>query len=189
STVRVPGVAGTDVDVVQQTDYPWSGKVAITVNPAVPKHFTVYVRVPDRRTSALYTETPAAGGLSSLAVDGVAVPAAAARGYAAVERDWQRGDRIQPERPPPVQGGRGDERGAAHRGQVALRRGPLVYSVERVDGQTLDHPIGTAPVTATWRPDLLQGVMALQGEWADGKPLLAIPYYARLNRQSDGPRQ
>src|SRR5262249_42087830 len=68
STVRGPGVAGTDVEVVQQTDYPWSGKVAITVSPAVPKHFTVYVRVPDRRTSALYTETPAAGGLSSLAV-------------------------------------------------------------------------------------------------------------------------
>jgi len=66
---------------------------------------------------------------------------------------------------------------------VALRRGPLVYSVERVDGQTLDQALGRAPVTATWRQDLLQGVMALQGEWADGKPLLAVPYYARLNRE------
>jgi DUF1680 family protein len=189
STVRVPGVAGTDVEVVQQTDYPWSGKVAITVNPAVPKHFTVYVRVPDRRTSALYTATPAAGGLSSLAVDGVALPVVVARGYAAIERDWQRGDRIELELPLPVQLVRCDERVAANRGQVALRRGPLVYCVERVDGQTLDQALGKATVTATWRRDLLQGVVALQGEWADGKPLLAIPYFARLNRQGDGPRQ
>ena len=27
-------VAGTDVEMVQETDYPWSGKVSITVNPA-----------------------------------------------------------------------------------------------------------------------------------------------------------
>ena len=33
STINVENVAGTDVEMVQKTDYPWSGKVAITVNP------------------------------------------------------------------------------------------------------------------------------------------------------------
>jgi hypothetical protein len=37
-------------------------------------------------------------------------------------------------------------------------------------------------LTAVWRPDLLHGVMAIQGTWADGSPLLAIPNYARNNR-------
>jgi len=33
---------------------------------------------------------------------------------------------------------------------------------------------------------LLGGVMALQGAWADGRPLLAIPNYARNNRDLSG---
>ena len=37
STIKVEDVAGTDVEMVQETDYPWSGKVAITVNPAESK--------------------------------------------------------------------------------------------------------------------------------------------------------
>ncbi len=62
--------AGTDVQMVQQTDYPWSGKVAITVNPKESKKFTIFVRVPNRTTSELYTPTPAVSGLKSLAVNG-----------------------------------------------------------------------------------------------------------------------
>ena len=33
STINVENIAGTDIEMVQKTDYPWSGKVAITVNP------------------------------------------------------------------------------------------------------------------------------------------------------------
>ncbi len=33
STITLENVAGTDVEMVQTTDYPWSGKVSITVNP------------------------------------------------------------------------------------------------------------------------------------------------------------
>ena len=55
STIKVEKVAGTDVEMVQKTDYPWSGKVSITVNPRQPKEFTLYVRVPNRSTSNLYT--------------------------------------------------------------------------------------------------------------------------------------
>ena len=34
STMKINQVAGSPVEMVQTTDYPWSGKVAITVNPA-----------------------------------------------------------------------------------------------------------------------------------------------------------
>ena len=37
STVMVANVAGTDVEMVQATEYPWSGKVGITVNPLTSK--------------------------------------------------------------------------------------------------------------------------------------------------------
>ena len=49
---------GTNVEMVQKTDYPWDGKVAITVNPARAKSFTIRVRVPNRDVSSLYTSTP-----------------------------------------------------------------------------------------------------------------------------------
>ena len=52
--------------MVQKTDYPWNGNVSITVNPKDSMNFTVYVRVPNRQTSTLYTATPAVNGLVSL---------------------------------------------------------------------------------------------------------------------------
>ena len=57
STVNIGKVAGTDLQIIQKTDYPWSGNVSITVNPKEPKKFQLHVRVPNRHTSALYTET------------------------------------------------------------------------------------------------------------------------------------
>jgi len=56
--------------MVQATDYPWSGKLALTVNPKTPKNFSVRIRVPDRGVSSLYRSTPDANGITSIAVNG-----------------------------------------------------------------------------------------------------------------------
>ncbi len=66
STINVEKVAGTNVQMVQKTDYPWNGDVSIIVNPQETKRFTIYVRVPNRDTSELYTYTPEVSGLASL---------------------------------------------------------------------------------------------------------------------------
>ena len=50
--VTIDDVAGTGVEMVQTTNYPWDGKVSITVNPAVAKRFAVRIRVPDRDVSS-----------------------------------------------------------------------------------------------------------------------------------------
>ncbi|HTJ29823.1 MAG TPA: hypothetical protein VL346_04960, partial [Acidobacteriaceae bacterium] len=46
----------------------------------------------------------------------------------------------------------------------------------------IDRKLGKAPLRTEWRPDLLGGVMVIEGEWADGAKLTAIPNYARMNR-------
>lgn len=183
STIKVERVAGTDVEMVQKTDYPWSGDVAITVNPKVSKTFTVYVRVPNRTTSELYTPVPAVSGLKSLTVNGKAVPIKIENGYVAIRRAWKAGDKINVVLPMQIQKVTADERIEADRGRVALRYGPLIYNVEQADnGGDINKAIGKGPLTMEWKPAFLNGVMTIKGTWSDGSPLIAIPNYARLNR-------
>ena len=182
STIKVEGVAGTDVEMVQQTDYPWSGKVALQVNPKAPTTFAIHIRVPNRNTSSLYSATPEVGELKSLTVNGQPGQVRMENGYAVITREWRAGDRIELELPMAVQRIKADDRIAATRNRVALRYGPLIYNVETADQPEIDRALGVAPLTREWRGDLLGGVMVIKGTWADGKPMLAIPNYARLNR-------
>jgi DUF1680 family protein len=182
STINVEKVAGTDVEMVQQTDYPWSGKVAITVNPETPTRFTVHVRVPNRTTSELYTPTPAVSGLESLAINGNDVGVKVVNGYVPITKTWRAGDKIELVLPMKVQRIKASDKIAATAGKVALRYGPLIYSAEAVD-QSLDKVLAPdSALTTEWRGDLLGGVMAIKGTWADGSALTAIPNYARDNR-------
>jgi uncharacterized protein len=183
SRIHVGDVAGTPVEMVQKTDYPWHGAVSITVNPEQPKTFSLYVRVPDRSTSKLYQETPVVRGLHRIAVNGEPVSAEIRKGYAVVTREWHAGDRVELELPMQVQRVVADARIKADTGLVALKYGPLVYNVEVTDNKNMDQKPGSEPLQTQWRPDLLGGVMVIKGRWADGSQLLAIPNYARMNRE------
>jgi hypothetical protein len=67
---------------------------------------------------------------------------------------------------------------------VALRYGPLIYNFETADQPDINQALGSGPLSIEWRDDLLDGVMTIKGSWADGTPLLAIPNYARNNRNT-----
>jgi uncharacterized protein len=182
STVTLEGVTGMAVKLTQITDYPWKGKVALEVNPTTAKKFALHVRVPNRQTSLLYTNTPTVEGLLSLAVNGKSVKPRIERGYVVLDRTWRAGDRVEWEVPLAVQRVVADQRIAANRGRVALRYGPLIYNLESVDQDVNAVLSASAPLTPAWRPELLGGVLVIQGQFTDGKPLLAVPNYARLNR-------
>ena len=182
SVVTVDGVADTRVQIVQTTDYPWSGNVSMTINPAETKRFSMKIRVPDRNVSQLYTSTPPCRGITSLAVNGAAVAPVIERGYLILNREWKAGDKIDLAIPMRVQRVKADAHVAADAGKVALRYGPLIYNIESVD-QDINSVLSPEAALATeWKPDLLGGVMVIKGTFADGKPMMAIPNYARLNR-------
>lgn len=186
SSVTVKDVAGTAVTLVQATDYPWSGKVSITVNPVAEKTFSLRVRVPRRDVSGLYTAVPAANGITSIALNGSVITPPVDNGYAVITRKWAAGDKIELVLPMKVQRIKGSEKIAATRGQVAVRYGPLVYCAESVD-QNLAKAIGDGCALQTeWQGDLLGGVQVIKGSWADGAPLTLIPYYTRNNRGGGG---
>ena len=189
STVTVEDVAGTDVQMVQATKYPWSGKVSITVKPAAEKKFSVRIRVPNRGVSNLYTPAPRADGITSIAVNGSRITPPIQKGYAVITRTWKAGDKIDLVLPMKVQRVKASGKIAAAAGQVALRYGPLIYTAESVDQDLGNILSPDSALTTEWKGKLLGGVMVIKGTWANGKALTAIPYYARDNRAVVPPRK
>ncbi len=187
STITLESAAGTDIEMVQETAYPWSGKIAITVNPKVRKNFAVRLRVPNRTTSKLYKPTPEVNGIVSLSVNGARMKPVIEKGYAIVKRNWKAGDKIELELPMKAQRVKAVDRIASTRGKVALRYGPLIYNIEGSDQDITKGLGGNSALTTEWRGDLLGGVMTIKGEFADGSKMLAVPNYARLNRDKELP--
>jgi len=180
---------GAPLRLVQQTAYPWDGHITLTVDPKQPvgKPFTIYLRIPNRTTSALYTPVPEVKGYKSISVNGESLTPAIEKGYVAIRRTWKKGDKIVLDLPMAIQEVTADEKIEADRGRIALRYGPLLYNVETADHQDINQSIGTSPLSLEWDGDLLHGIMAIKGAWSDGTPLLAIPNYTRLNRADPTP--
>jgi hypothetical protein len=87
-----------------------------------------------------------------------------------------------------IQRVRSAETVVADRGKVALRYGPLMYSIEKVDVDDVGKVLASdAPLATEWRSDLLGGVVVIKGTFADGSPMLAIPNFARMNREPAPP--
>jgi DUF1680 family protein len=187
STTTIPDAGGTDIEIVQQTDYPWNGKVSLIVNPKAPKRFTVRVRVPNRSVSRLYRNSPDADGIASIAINGDTIRPTIDRGYAVIVRSWKRGDRIDLVLPMQPQRIKASNRIAATRNKVALRYGPLIYNIEQADQDIGKALAPDSALAAEWRPDFLAGVVVITGAFADGTPMLAIPNFARMNREAGLP--
>ncbi len=187
STIKIEDAAGTDVEMVQETDYPWSGKVGITVNPASAKEFSVNIRVPNRDVSKLYTNAPDSDGITSISVNGSAITPKIEKGYAVITRRWKAGDKINLVLPMKVQRVKASDKIAATTGKVALRYGPLMYNIERVDQDITKVLSPDSALTTEWKGDFLQGVRVIKGTFADGTAMTAIPNYARNNRGSAAP--
>jgi len=200
------------VIVSVNTDYPWEGRITVTVDEApsdVP--WTLSLRIPQwcNRFTVQHAER----------IDDEAT-APVEDGWLRLTRTWQAGERVVLELDMEPRLTSADPRVDAVRGCVAIERGPLVYCLEQVDhpgGGLDDVVIETArPLVAKHRSDLLGGVttvhgsgyrrsIAPQGWWpypsgpstdaaapapaANGRiELVAIPYYAWANRQDGAMR-
>jgi hypothetical protein len=182
STVDIGKVADTDVQMVQETNYPWDGNIAITVNPTESKTFSVRVRVPNRDVSTLYSASPLANGITSISVNGDSMSPRIENGYAVIDRQWKAGDKINLVLPMAVQRVKAIDKVDADQGRVALRYGPLVYNIENVDQDITQSLSVNTELKSEWRGDFLHGVRVITGTFANGSPLLAVPNYARNNR-------
>ncbi len=195
---RLDGVLpdGRKIVLEQKTDYPWDGKVEITVSPARPSEFSVFVRIPGwcRKAGAK--------------VNGEAVGGVKPGSYLEIRRPWTSGDRILLSLDMPVEMVESDPRVRSNLGSVAVQRGPVVFCAESVDNPGLnlrDLALKSKPsFRSSYRADLLGGVVTISAraantpEEAERGPLYRpvgsfrpesedvnvtlIPYYAWANR-------
>ncbi len=183
-------VAGGEVTVRQETDYPWSGRVRLTVSPAAPTSLTLRVRIPGwvrgrPVPSELYGYDEATPAAWSLRVGGQAVAAPLEQGYAVLTRVWRAGDVVELDLPMPVRTVHASPHVAALAGRVALERGPVVYCVEGQDSPVAPGDLTLSPraeVTAVAQAGLLGGVTTLAVTDGPATAFTAVPYYAWNNR-------
>jgi len=139
SSEAAPLVDGEALPVVQQTDYPWLGKVSLRFAPKESRQFTLMLRIPDWARGrvmdgSLYqTRGAAAVGKPEIKLNGKLLEWTEENGYARIERKWQAGDLIELDLPTPVRHVVARPEVAANTGRVALQRGPLVYCAEGLD--------------------------------------------------------
>ena len=162
------------------TDYPWSGRVGVSVDEAPAEPVRLALRIPAWATTA------------HVAGPGEAGHEAGESRSAAWTRRWQPGDRIEldlgmtPRVTPP------DRRVDAVRGCVAIERGPLVYCIEAADlpaGVELeDIRLPATDLADIERHDVAPSVVGVRLSGATPNAIDAIPYFAWANRRQGAMR-
>lgn len=171
--------------LVQETEYPWSGKVRLRVDPERPARAVLRLRIPGWARDSLmgdglYRFESPASDAPTLCVGNTVVPLNLEDGYAVVDRVWESGDLVELYLPMPPRKVLCDERVVENRGRAAVQRGPLVYCVEGIDSAVSleELRIGDEEsLRAETERGLLGGIVSIRGA-----SFRAVPYYAWANR-------
>ncbi|MBQ9112250.1 MAG: glycoside hydrolase family 127 protein [Clostridia bacterium] len=165
-SAKTPG--GKDMTLSMATEYPYDGKVAVTVDMAEAERFTVALRVPAWSENA------------TLTVDGKTenVPC----GYAEISREWKSGDVIVLDMPMEVRRVLPPE-GADNQDMFAgYLRGPVVLAADmRVADPTKPIPVkcdekGYAKSEKTLCPEIIDSKACFAVELENGETVRLINY-------------
>ncbi|WP_394355486.1 glycoside hydrolase family 127 protein [Spirosoma validum] len=196
-------VGKNTVPLQLETNYPWEGNVKITVNPAKKVAYALHIRIPGWASNVpvpgkLYQFTDTNASNVEIVVNGKPATYRQEKGYAVLDRTWQKGDVVEVKLPMDVRQVTARSEVKADQNRVALQRGPLVYCVEGADNNgraynilvpnqatftTKSHQVLDEPVVA------IQANLSIVEAAADGlsvqikpKSITAIPYYTWANR-------
>ena len=185
---------GSDIEIVQRSDYPWDGKVELT-----------FAKLPRKADFSLFFRIPGWCDHYELSINGNPVELQVEKGYARVQAKWKKTDnitfnmRIQPrliESNPLLE---------ETRNQTAVMWGPLVYCLESADLGNYKIDNISIPSDISFQPEMMEidgsRLMSLKGEawYVDQQnwdnvlyrevssakkkvPVRLIPYYAFGNR-------
>ena len=172
---------GTGLKIQQKTNYPWNGDIAMTVSPATPKEFTVYVRIPGWSVK------------NAVKVNGKPLSGIKRGEYFAIRRRWSANDKVEVSFDMTTHLLKANPAVNEDRGRVAFQRGPIVFCMEHLDQPDHDgskdltgYRVDIAGNTASkFEPQLLDGVMVLDHPGYLSSPEISSLYYP-ASKEGDG---
>ena len=192
------------VNIIQQTEYPWKGNVAMTLSPDKKMNFALHIRIPGWSVNQpvpgnLYSYLDQQSNPVRLLLNGKEVAYKMNKGYAVLERTWTKGDRITLELPMEVKKVIANAKVKDDLGRFTFERGPIVYCLEgqdNLDGMVQNIMVDqSAKATMVFKGDKLNGIEELEVTGSSTKRQLgtdvllraeqkvtAIPYYSWANR-------
>lgn len=117
---------GSALVLEQNSNYPWDGRIHMTVTSDDPVFSSVRLRIPGWSKG------------TQLSVNGesLGIPERLHNGYVTVERTWHKGDRLELNIPMPVELIASHPNVRENAGRVAIQRGPVVFCLEEVDNHS-----------------------------------------------------
>jgi DUF1680 family protein len=192
-----------EIRIVQKTDYPWDGNIAVQIFPQDEEEFNLMLRIPgwakgEAFPTDLYHFSGESATKPKILVNGKDIPFEVQHGYASIRRIWKEGDEVVLQLPMEIMLVYANPLVKADSGLVAIQRGPVVFCAEQIDLQGQDPGRfiinDDTPLEFITAPELLTGIGIVHGAAsisdpsADEKPVImegdftAIPYFAWANR-------
>jgi DUF1680 family protein len=197
------GLGQNQVQIEQQTNYPWKGAVRLAVSPAKKKRFTLNLRIPGWVTNQAspgntYRFLDQSKQNWTVLVNGKEAAYTLRSGYAVIDREWKKGDLVSLDFPMETRRVIASDSIVADRDKVSFQRGPLLYCFEHPDNKGTVKNIyipDDVVFEAQYDSSALGGIVKLTANAPvikvaeDGlsvktapTPVVAIPYFAWANR-------
>ena len=147
-------VAGKNLQLTQQTGYPWNGDINITIDKT-PGQFCLNIRIPgwvrnEVVPTDLYRYADGKKLGYTVQVNGQEVSATLENGYFGIDRKWKKGDKVTIHFDMEPRIVMAHRQVTEDRGKIAVERGPLVYCAEWADNDF--NVLSTAlPVNSTFQ--------------------------------------
>lgn len=203
SSVAHVRMGENQIDISQESDYPWDGTIRLSVEPQKRSSFAIKLRIPSWAQGRpvpgdLYAYPDSETAPVVLKVNGKVIEQQMDKGYVVINREWSKGDQVELELPMPVRRVVANKNVVEDRGKIAFERGPIVYCLEGIDnrGDAVNTIVkDNTAVSYTFQKNLLGGVGVLHFNgsqvWKDIRKntttisnarLTAVPYFAWSNR-------
>ena len=182
-------IDGEQMEIAQQSDYPWNGQVNISINPERTKKFTLKIRIPgwaqnEAVPGDLYSYLNNEQVKILLNVNGKAESLKLNKGYAEISRKWNEGDKVELNLPMSIHKVIANEQVKDDSNKVAFEHGPMVYCAEEIDNKQIsDISIPDNLIANIKEKTILSNkVIAIEGK-VNNKEFALIPYYLWSNRE------
>ena len=173
ATIKLDNIQ--EVNVIQESSFPWNGNVKIKLDLKSEQSFSFFLRIPkwcseiELRVNGLKHQDNLTPGR-----------------YAEIINRWKNNDIIEIDLKMEPKLIRSDPRIKSNRGKVVISYGPLIYCLEQQDNHNIDwfNEIisKSSELRVELKPELLNGINIIRGNTLDNKIFTAVPYYVWGNR-------